>query len=250
MTNDDSWNAEHDTQSNAQKTDGSTDKSATPEELRADIEHTRTNLGQTVKALADKIDLKAGAGEAAAKAVGTVTTQARQIFQAARDKAGPIAQQAQVKARELAAKARNTATSHDDTQAQAGRSGAAVVAGIGAVLLAVWMLRRRRARRLTRWQRTVQTAQRRAQGAGAQARDQLRDKATELGAAVRNSDVAAQAQSRGQAAVSELAARARQAADAPEAKPRAQGAVAAAAILLALGCLRRSRAARRRGRTE
>jgi hypothetical protein len=83
-----------------------------------------------------------------------------------------------------------------------------------------------------------------------QSRDQLLDKAAELAATVRDSDLAAQTQARGQAAAAELAARARQAADAPEARPRAQGAIAAVAVLAALGCLRRSRAARKRDRTE
>jgi uncharacterized protein YhaN len=136
-------------------------------------------------------------------------------------------------------------------------------------VLTVWALRRRRARRMTRWDRTAQAVQRtgaqardrlrdaaaelqatvRESDLAAQARDRLRDKAAELQAAVRDSDLAAQAQERGQAAAAELAARTRQAAEAPETKPRAQGAAAAVGLLLVLGCLR-ARASRRRQRTE
>jgi hypothetical protein len=213
-----------------------TGASQAPEELQADVERNRADLGETVGALADK-----ARGVSSVKgAVGNVTAQARQTFQTARDKAGPATQQAQEKAREFATKARDTATS-PDVQAEARRSGTAVAAGAGAVLLTVWALRRRRARRLSRWERTAQTVQR----TGAQARDRLRDKAAELGANVRDSDFAAQAQERGQAAAAELAARTRHAAETPEGKHRLQGAAAAAAVLLALGCMRRSRAARR-----
>jgi Protein of unknown function (DUF3618) len=212
----------------------STDENATPAELRADIEHTRANLGQTVEALAGKVGLKSGAREAAGKAADKVAAQARQTFQAARHKAGPVAQQAQHKARDFAGKARDTATS-EDAQAQVRGGGAAAAAATGAVLLAVWVRRRRRARRLTRWQQTMRTAQKTA---------------AELGTTVRDSEITAQAAARGQAAAADLAARARQAAGDPGTRPRAQGAAAAIAAVLVLSCLRRSRAARRRDRTE
>jgi hypothetical protein len=218
---------------------GADKSSPTPEELRENIERTRTSLGETVSALATKTGIRTRAKVGASKAKETVTDQTRHTVDAARQKARTAAQQAQLKGRGLATKARETARS-EEARAQARRTGAPAAAA-GAVLVAVWMWRRRRARRMTRWQRTMRTAQR----IGTQKRDQLRTRATGLAATVRDSDAATQAQARGRIAASELAASARQAAEAPDTKPRAQGAVAATAVLLVLGCLRRSRAARR-----
>jgi hypothetical protein len=236
------------TNDNTPSTAQSSGEHSSPEELRADVERTRENLGETVEALAGKTDIKGRSKQA----VGNVTAQARQTFQTAREKAGPVTQQAQAKARELAIKARDAANS-PEVQTQARRGGTAVAAGTGVVLLTVWALRRRRAHRLTRWERTAHTAQRTARTAqqtAQRAAEQALEKAAEFGATVRDSDLAAQVQARGEAAAAELAARARQAADAPETKPRAQGAMAAAAALLVLGCMRRSRSARRRDRRE
>jgi hypothetical protein len=203
---------------------------AGPEQLREDAEKARSDLGETVDALSAKAGIKAD-----------VTARARNTFQAARAKTGPVAQQAQLKAREIATKARTTATS-DDVKTQARGGGTAVATGTGAVLLFMWLRRRLRARRMSRWQSAMLTAQ--------QTGAQMRDRATEFGSAVKESEVTAQAAARSQAAAAELAARARQAADDPETRPRAQGAAAAVAVLVVLGCLRRSRAARRRARTE
>jgi hypothetical protein len=196
---------------------------------------------------------QAGARETgtAAGVAGNVTGQARQTLQAARDKTGPITQQAQRAARELATKVRTTATSE---KAQRQVRGGGITVAAGAVLLVLW-LRRRRARRLTRRRQVMRTAQR----TGTRLRGDLRERAAELGAAVRDSETTAQAAARAQAAADELAVRARQAADelaararhaadAPEAKPRMQGAAMAAAALLVVGCLRRTRAARRNAR--
>jgi hypothetical protein len=224
-----------------------------PEELREDIEQTRADLGDTVEALAGKADVKARVREGAGKAAGTVTAQARHTYQAARDKTGPVAQQAQRKARELATKARATATS-DEARPQVRGGGGALAAAGAAVLFWLWLRRRRRARRMSH--RLInrlpdrRQAMRTARQTGARVGDELRGRAAELGTTVRDSEITAQAAARGQAAATELAARARQAADTPEARHRAQGAAAGAAALFVLGCLRRSRAARRQSRCQ
>ncbi|KUL68987.1 MULTISPECIES: DUF3618 domain-containing protein [unclassified Streptomyces] len=72
------------------------DKSSaeTPEELRAQVEHTRHELGSTVEALAAKADVKTRAQEKAAE----VKVQAA-------DRAGALKEQAAHKAEEVKAKA-------------------------------------------------------------------------------------------------------------------------------------------------
>jgi len=58
----------------------------TPEQVRADIEHTRAELGDTVAALAEKTDVKTQAKQAVDGARETVTAKAAEIKQNAAGK--------------------------------------------------------------------------------------------------------------------------------------------------------------------
>ncbi len=58
----------------------------TPEQVRADIEHTRAELGDTVAALAEKTDVKAQARQAVDGARETVTGKVAEIKQTATGK--------------------------------------------------------------------------------------------------------------------------------------------------------------------
>lgn len=158
-------------------------------QLQEDIEQTREDLGETVGALAAKLDVKA---------------RARQRAQAVRAKAGDLTEQA-----------RKTAA--DPEKSAKFKQGGAALAGTGAVVALIWVMRRRRARPMTRWEK----ARFRAADLGSLAVA----RANELMA----SDTAILAK-----------ARIQQAAYAPEAKPRAQGAGATVATLLTLMILRRA----------
>jgi Protein of unknown function (DUF3618) len=57
----------------------------TPAELRADIERTRQELGDTVAALAEKTDVKARAKEKVAEVRGTVTHKKTELMGRARE---------------------------------------------------------------------------------------------------------------------------------------------------------------------
>ena len=58
----------------------------TPEQVRADIEHTRAELGDTVAALAEKTDVKAQARQAVDGAKETVTGKVAEIKETATGK--------------------------------------------------------------------------------------------------------------------------------------------------------------------
>jgi ElaB/YqjD/DUF883 family membrane-anchored ribosome-binding protein len=77
------------------QTDGQTRE---PEEIRADIEQTREELGDTAAAVAEKADVKA---QASAK-VDEVKQQAAGKAQEAKDKAKEATDQAAAKAKEIA----------------------------------------------------------------------------------------------------------------------------------------------------
>jgi hypothetical protein len=114
------------------------------DELRENIAHTRGELGATVAALAQKADVKARAKDKAAQMRSNVATQARHAAEMTKDKAGHAGHQA-----------RET-VSH--AAAPAARRGAAVaVVGAGAGTVALWVRRRRRARKPTKWQLALQT---------------------------------------------------------------------------------------------
>ncbi|GAA4455656.1 DUF3618 domain-containing protein [Phytohabitans houttuyneae] len=95
-------------------------QSAEPEELRADIERTREDLGDTVSALAGKADVKARTKEAVADAKDRVGERAGEVTDTVRRRPVPVA---------------------------AAAGGA--LAAVGAVLV----VRRRRARAKQRWWR-------------------------------------------------------------------------------------------------
>jgi hypothetical protein len=61
-----------------------TERDRTPEDVRAEIEHTREELGDTVAQLAAKADVKAQAHRAADNAKATVSDKAREV----KDRAG------------------------------------------------------------------------------------------------------------------------------------------------------------------
>ena len=74
------------------------DKAREPDEIRADIEQTREELGDTTAAVAEKADVK---GQATAK-VEEVKQQASEKAQEAKEKAKEVTDQAAAKAREAA----------------------------------------------------------------------------------------------------------------------------------------------------
>jgi hypothetical protein len=219
----------------------------TPLDLKEDLARNHAAAGGTVEAAPTRVtaDDRAGspAQDAFGRAVGRLAARVQQGVQVVADNSGPFARQTQARAAEAAGKARRFTASHDGP-VTARRGGAAAAAAAGTAVVAVWVRRRRQARRLTRWQSAARTAQQ----AGTQIRDQVRDKvvdrAAELGTAVAGSDLAAQAAARGQDAAAQVAAGARRAAAAPDTRPRVQGAALATAVLLALAWLRRRRAAR------
>ncbi|GAA1788481.1 DUF3618 domain-containing protein [Planosporangium flavigriseum] len=107
------------------------ERSAPPsdvDELRADIEHTRAELGETVQALAAKVDLKARLQETADEAKARV----REGIQSAAVEARTAAVEAPEKAQELASRVR--------------RNPVPLVVVVGAAALVVWFMRWRRSR--------------------------------------------------------------------------------------------------------
>ncbi|KAB2346901.1 DUF3618 domain-containing protein [Actinomadura rudentiformis] len=190
-------------------------------ELRADIERTREDLGDTVEALAAKTDIKARATDKAHELKQAATTTSRHKLHAVGGKVAPAARQARDKAGQFGAKARQATTS-DDGAEQARRAGTVVIIGAAMVAAGVLVWRVRRARR-----------------APATMPERLRAKAAELSAAVKDSDLSAQAAMRGQAAVAGLTCGIRNATSAPSINPRLQGAVAAATVLMVTARLRR-----------
>jgi len=104
-----------------------------PEEIRADIEQTRGELGDTAAAVAEKADVKA---QAAAK-VDDVKEQAAGKAQAAKEKAKEVTDQAAAKAKEVAP----DSAAPTIEKAQKFASEKPLVA-IGVALVAVMVLRR------------------------------------------------------------------------------------------------------------
>lgn len=173
-------------------------------QLREGIEQTRKDLGDTVDALVAKTDVKGRAQE-----------QVRQVKATAQERL----QTARGKAEEIGAQARQTVTDPENTPKVKG--GAAAAAGVAAVGVVVWALRRRRNRPKTQWDKAalaVREAANRARGPVGQTVN-----------AIVTSDVTVR-----------TVEKARQAAAAPEAKPRAEGAGATLGTLLVLTILRRA----------
>lgn len=104
---------------------------ATPEELVADIEATRAELGETVEALSQKLDVKA---------------QARQSLDDAKERATAQARVAQARGNEMFQQARDAATDDQGNLTPEARSIAIkVAAGVTAVVVlrAIWKKVRR-----------------------------------------------------------------------------------------------------------
>ncbi|WP_018656162.1 DUF3618 domain-containing protein [Actinomadura flavalba] len=107
------------------------------DELRADIERTREDLGDTVEALAAKADVPARAKEKAAQ----VKDETQQKVAATKEKAAGYADATKEKAHEYA----------DEYGEPAAKTGAVVGGGVALALagLAAWRWKRRRAARAT-----------------------------------------------------------------------------------------------------
>jgi hypothetical protein len=205
-------------------------RSDQPERLREDVERARAQLGETVAALAAKADLKARAKNATRQMKADLADQARSVVQNGKHKV--VGQ-----TREKAVAARQTATSQDASRLA--RGGAAAGVAAGAASAAVWMRRRRVARRASRWQRTMWTAQ--------QTGAQVREKAADIAAAFKDSDLAArtvQTTAQAQTAATKAGSRARQAAGSPVALSSGAVPVTAAVLLVTAWWLHRRRRAR------
>ncbi|MFC6883839.1 DUF3618 domain-containing protein [Actinomadura yumaensis] len=198
-----------------------------PEELRAHIERTRADLGDTVEALVAKTDVKARAKAKAGQVGQNVKARARGKAGQARAKAenakGTVRQaqdQTKAKARE--------ASASETRRGQARRGAMAAGGALLAAGVTVGWIRLRRARRAQQrspWQRAARTARSSAA--------QMRGKAAGLGAAVNQSDVPGRVGDRGQEAAARLASRSRRAASSSRGRPRLLGAATAAAVLVA-----------------
>lgn len=199
------------------------EKQPSQERLRADIERNREEFGETVDALAARLDVKTRVKEGAAGGLRS----ARQAGTRAGQRAGQ-------RARRLGTEARRT-TAAADAPKLVLRGGTIVVVAAGAGLGVVW-LRRRAARRRTPWRRAVLGVQR----TGADVGELLRDQAHELVSKARESEPVTKAVDRSKVTVGTTASRAREAADSP-----AAGAGATIVGLLLLSLLRRRIAARR-----
>ena len=110
----------------------------TPEQVREEIEQTRTELGDTVAALAEKTDVKAQAKKTVDTAKENVTGRASEIRQNVTDKKDDFVSSAQEATPESAADAGKRA------KAFVGRHSVAVV-GISAFALG-WLIRSRASR--------------------------------------------------------------------------------------------------------
>ena len=99
-----------------------------PEQLRAEIEQTRADLGQTVEALAAKTDVTARAKEAAADAAGRAKTKLDDARHIATDRLAPA------KERTLALKER---AAHDPAVRRSllPAAGVAAMAVVGVILV-------------------------------------------------------------------------------------------------------------------
>ena len=85
-----------------------TPQDRTPEQVREEIEHTRTELGDTVAELAAKTDVKAQAHRAVDNAKATVTGKAREVKTSAEGKAREVKSTTEAKKDELAATAKDS----------------------------------------------------------------------------------------------------------------------------------------------
>jgi vacuolar-type H+-ATPase subunit E/Vma4 len=122
----------------AMSTADNTQEARSPEEIRADIEQTREEVGDTVEALAAKTDVKAQAREKVEEIKGTV-----------RAKADEVKAKAQTRADEVKAKAQS---STPESAQQGGQQLVAKVrenpapVALGAAVLVAFLIGRRTAR--------------------------------------------------------------------------------------------------------
>jgi cobalamin biosynthesis Mg chelatase CobN len=133
-----------------------TDRPTDPAALRAEIDQTRTDLGETVAALTAKADVKARAKQAAAQAVDDVKTRTKDAATKAVDgvkatvahvteQASDTASQVRERATSSAVAARDRVTDLDVAQTARRPVPIAVVAGAAALIaLAIVIWRRRR----------------------------------------------------------------------------------------------------------
>jgi len=139
-----------------------------PQGLQEEIERTREHLGQTVEALAAKVDVKARAQEEAGRLIGRLkgraiaarqqaAAKAYQARHQVADKAGGPRQQASDAAASIAGTASGIASAAPEPVKRAagnaaetvGRHRKPVLAGVGAIVAALlgWLLVQRRRRR-------------------------------------------------------------------------------------------------------
>ncbi|MEO5874438.1 MAG: DUF3618 domain-containing protein [Streptosporangiaceae bacterium] len=229
----------------------SADSLGTPQpdaaQLRADIEETRQELGDTVDALAAKADVKARAQDG----VDQVKAGAQDAVDHAKTGAQDAAAAAKDKSSEYVERVRLYVVDPDNAAKVKGAGVAAAGTAVIAVLVAV--RRRRNARPQTPWEKAV--------AAAFLTGGQVRDLAVEYGGQALNSDSVNQVTAKAQQAldsdlvnqistkaqqaldsdaVAQAAAKVREVAAKPDSKPRAQGAAGVVAGLVALAILRRA----------
>ena len=103
------------------------DKDASADELEADIERTREQLGETVDALSQKFDFK---------------TQAQHKMRDARQRATEQANAARARGGQVAARFKKTATDEQGKVKPVVPAGAALVGAVIVVVLVVWRRQR------------------------------------------------------------------------------------------------------------
>jgi hypothetical protein len=146
---DTTWNTDWDPEWDAERRPGTepggeqagTEPPPDIDALRREIAHTREELGATVEALAAKADIVARAKERAGRTKTNVRDQAQHRLSAVRRKVGDVGQEGRHRADRLATKAKDTAAAREVTPK--GRSGKVMAALATAVIVAVWMRRRR-----------------------------------------------------------------------------------------------------------
>ncbi|MDX6741690.1 DUF3618 domain-containing protein [Actinocorallia sp. A-T 12471] len=226
----------HSTSDSASKTNGTKAKKAAKRagdearELRAGIDRTREELGETVGALVAKADVKARARDTADQVRTSVRDTAHDVKEGTRERAEKLTAGAQdgfaaarTRTAEFGDRTRQ-AVQDPENKAKVRGGGAAVAAGTAALGLAVWAVRRRRRPR-TPWQKATHASR------------QAFDQALAYGGAALRGDRAAQAVAAGRKAGRKASRRARQQAQkatgrardlAPHPTPKAGAALLAA----------------------